>query len=73
MSTIVKIIGIAVITIGIILLFISANNSANDFFKPEMTSQDAIDNLSVLVAEIVVMCFGIGIFAIGIRMKPLTN
>lgn len=73
MSTIIKIIGIAVITIGIILLFISANNSANDFFKPEMTSQDAIDNLSVLVAEIVVMCFGIGIFAIGIRMKPLTN
>jgi len=72
-STIVKIIGIAVIIIGIILLFISANNSANDFFKPEMTSQDAIDNLSVLVAEIVVMCFGIGIFAIGIRMKPLTN
>ena len=73
MSTIVKIIGIAVIIIGIILLFISANNSANDFFKSEMTSQDAIDNLSVLVAEIVVMCFGIGIFAIGIRMKPLTN
>ena len=73
MSTIVKIIGIAIITIGIILLFISANNSTNDFFKSEMTSQDAIDNLSVLVAEIVVMCFGIGIFAIGMRMKPLTN
>ena len=71
MSTLVKMIGIAVIVIGIVLLFISANNDTSDFFKPEMTSQDALDNISVLVAEIVVMCFGIGIFAIGVRMKPI--
>lgn len=72
MSKIVKTIGISVITVGIILMFLTIDENTNQMFdsgKISLSPQQTIDNMSVLVSEIVVMCFGIGIFAIGIRMN----
>ena len=69
MSVIVKSVGILIIVVGIVLLFVTVNGNTNEIFSSELSPQQAIDNLSVLVCEIVLMCFGIGIFAIGVRMK----